>query len=67
MPDMQNRYGTSSGLFSWGELTNRRYNPSDFFETGSNVINSVALSTGNTKNQNLFFLLLQLTPVEFFE
>ena len=51
MPDMQNRYGTSSGLFSWGELTNRRYNPSDFFETGSNVINSVALSTGNTKNQ----------------
>ena len=51
MPDMQNRYGTSSGLFSWGELANRRYNPSDFFETGSNVINSVALSTGNTKNQ----------------
>lgn len=65
MPDMQNRYGTSSGLFSWGELTNRRYNPSDFFETGSNVINSVALSTGNTKTRPIF-LLLQLTPVEFF-
>lgn len=44
MPDMQNRYGTSSGLFRWGELTNRRYNPSDFFKTGSNVINSVAFS-----------------------
>ena len=51
MPDMQNRYGTSSGLFSWGELTDRRYDPSNFFETGTNVINSVALSTGNSKNQ----------------
>lgn len=51
MPEMQNRYGTSSGLFSWGEATNRRYDPSDFFNTGTNIINSIALSTGNAKNQ----------------
>ena len=25
MPEMQNRYGTSSGLFSWGDLTDKRY------------------------------------------
>lgn len=51
MPDMQNRYGTSTGLFSWGALTDRRYNPKDFFNTGSNIINSIALSTGSDKNQ----------------
>ena len=55
MPDMQNRYGTSSGLFSWGELTNRRYNPSDFFETGSNVINSVALIYRKYQKPDLSF------------
>lgn len=51
MPEMQNRYGTSSGLFSWGAATDRRYDPSDFFNTGTNIINSIALSTGNAKNQ----------------
>lgn len=51
MPDMQNRYGTSSGLFSWGAPTDRRYSPEDFFNTGSNIINSISLSTGNEKNQ----------------
>lgn len=51
MPDMQNRYGTSSGLFSWGDLTENRYDPSEFFNTGTNIINSIALSTGNEKNQ----------------
>ncbi len=51
MPDMQNKYGTSSGISSWGDLTNRRYDPRDFFNTGSNIINSVSLSTGNQKNQ----------------
>lgn len=51
MPDMQNRYGTSSGLFSWGNPTSKRYNPEDFFNAGTNIINSVALSTGNQKNQ----------------
>lgn len=51
MPEMQNRYGTSSGLFSWGAATDRRYDPSDFFNTGTNIINSIALSIGNAKNQ----------------
>ena len=51
MPEMQNRYGTSSELFSWGEPTYRRYNPKDFFNTGTNIINSVALSTGSERNQ----------------
>lgn len=51
MPEMQNRYGTSSGLFSWGTATANRYDPSDFFNVGTNIINSIALSTGNSKNQ----------------
>lgn len=51
MPEMQNRYGTSAGLLSWGAATDRRYDPSDFFNTGTNIINSIALSTGNAKNQ----------------
>lgn len=51
MPEMQNRYGTSSGLFSWGAATANRYDPSDFFNVGTNIINSIALSTGNSKNQ----------------
>lgn len=51
MPEMQNRYGTSSGLFSWGEATANRYDPADFFNTGTNIINSIALSTGTSKNQ----------------
>lgn len=51
MPEMQNRFGTSSGLYSWGDLTSNRYDPSDFFNTGTNIINSISLSTGNDKNQ----------------
>lgn len=51
MPEMQNRYGTSAGLFSWGAATANRYDPSDFFNVGTNIINSIALSTGNSKNQ----------------
>ena len=51
MPEMQNRYGTSSGLFSWGSPTDNRYNPEDFFNTGTNIINSISLSTGNERSQ----------------
>ena len=54
MPEMQNRYGTSSGLFTWGDLTDKRYDPKDFFNTGSNIINSITLSTGSDKNQTYF-------------
>ena len=49
--EMQNRYGTCSGLFSCGAATANRYDPSDFFNVGTNIINSIALSTGNSKNQ----------------
>ena len=51
MPEMQNRFGTSSGLYSWGDPTSNRYDSSDFFNTGTNIINSISLSTGNDKNQ----------------
>jgi TonB-linked SusC/RagA family outer membrane protein len=54
MPKMQNTYGTSSGMFSWGDPTDRRYDPRNFFNTGSNVINSLSLSTGTEKNQTYF-------------
>ena len=40
-----------SGLYSWGDPTSNRYDPSDFFNTGTNIINSISLSTGNDKNQ----------------
>jgi len=51
MPEMQNKYGTSSGISSWGGITDKNYDPKKFFNTGANLINSVALSTGNQKNQ----------------
>ena len=51
MPEMQNRYGTSAGSLSWGELTDRRYDPKDFFNTGTNIINAISLSTGTAKNK----------------
>ena len=51
MPKMQNKYGTSTNMYSWGDETNRNYRPKDFFNTGTNIINSVALSTGTKKNQ----------------
>jgi TonB-linked SusC/RagA family outer membrane protein len=53
MPDFQNSYGNASGeVTSWGDKTNYRYNPAGFFNTGSNVTNSIALSTGNDKSQS---------------
>ena len=51
MPDMQSRYGSSSNYQSWGSAISSNYNPREFFNTGTNVINSIALSTGNEKNQ----------------
>ena len=53
MPEMQSKYGNVAGnVDSWGPIVNSNYDPRDFFRTGSNVINSVALSTGNQKNQS---------------
>ena len=52
MPEMQSKYGNlPNSLDSWGPIVNSDYDPRDFFQTGANVINSFALSTGNKKNQ----------------
>lgn len=53
IPEFQTEYGNRPGEFmSWGvQGTGLEYNPSDFFRTGSNVNNSLAVSIGNAKNQ----------------
>lgn len=53
MPEMQSRYAMSDGLYNWGKkiTSNYNYDPKKFFNTGTNVINSVSLSTGTEKNQ----------------
>lgn len=63
LPSFQNRYGTGdlnssagSTIRSWGNKLNSSnymgYNPrSDYFQTGVTGTESVALSTGNAKNQ----------------
>lgn len=53
-PQFQNTYGRKEGEFaSWGEKMERpsNYNPLDFFNTGFNVSNSVALSAGSETSQ----------------
>lgn len=52
MPEMQSKYGNEPDVLnSWGDVVNSDYDPKSFFRTGANVINTVALSTGNKKNQ----------------
>lgn len=52
MPKMQNRYGNEPGQFSsWGEKSWFSYDPSQFFNTGTNVTNAISFSTGTQKNQ----------------
>ncbi len=52
LPEMQNRYGASGNFGNWGgAITGSNYDAKKFFNTGTNVINSVSLSTGNEKNQ----------------
>ena len=51
LPEMQNRYGTSDGVYSWGDAQRGTFDPASFFNTGTNIINSVSLSTGTKKNQ----------------
>ncbi len=54
MPEMQSRYGkTAADYESWGELLSEdySYDPRKFFNTGTNIINSVSLSTGNARSQ----------------
>lgn len=51
LPKMQSKYGNKDGQFaSWGDVVNSNYDPSNFFRTGVNTINSVSLSTGTSKN-----------------
>ena len=55
MPEFQNSYINRSGEFkSWGIKTASpygNYEPDDFFQTGTNIQNSVSLSVGNEKQQ----------------
>ncbi len=57
LPDMQNSYVSSGGYMNWGEKKSFDYDPAKFFNTGTNVINSVSLSTGNKKNQTYISVL----------
>ena len=55
MPDFQTQYVNRPGEFkSWGAGTGSMfgaYDPEDFFNTGTNIQNTVTLSVGNSKNQ----------------
>jgi TonB-linked SusC/RagA family outer membrane protein len=52
MPKFQNKYGNAPGeVTSWGDETANRYDPAKFFNTGTNLTNSVSLATGNEKSQ----------------
>ncbi len=51
LPELQTRYGTSNGFSNWGNPIHSNFDAEKFFNTGTNVINSVSVSTGNDKNQ----------------
>ena len=53
LPRTQNRYGNARGsVASWGTTPiDGNYDPANFFNTGVNVINSVAVSSGTEHNQ----------------
>lgn len=56
LPEMQNTYGMSDGIDSWGEKRQMpEYdNLKDFFKTGVTSITSLSVSHGNEKLQNYF-------------
>jgi TonB-linked SusC/RagA family outer membrane protein len=55
MPKFQHTYGNAPGEFSsWGNPTEFRYNPAKFFNTGTNIMNSISLATGNDRSQTYF-------------
>ncbi|MDR0507463.1 MAG: SusC/RagA family TonB-linked outer membrane protein [Dysgonamonadaceae bacterium] len=55
IPKFQNIYGNIAGeTASWGNKTERSYDPAKFFNTGSNISNSLSLATGNDKSQSYF-------------
>ena len=55
LPELQNRYGESTGYYSWGDKVSNAWDKvgfvRDFFQTGFNELNTVSVSTGNDKNQ----------------
>jgi TonB-linked SusC/RagA family outer membrane protein len=54
LPEFQNSYGNAVGAFeSWGNKlsTKSPYEPSDFFDTGTTIRNTLSMSTGNDNNQ----------------
>lgn len=55
MPEFQNSYANRPGeVGSWGEKGGSPYGgfePEDFFNTGTNIQNNVALTVGNDRNQ----------------
>lgn len=55
MPEFQNEYPNRPGeVRSWGEKGSSEYtgyNPEEWFNTGTNIQNNVALTVGNDKNQ----------------
>ena len=57
LPRFQNTYGSDPEDYSsWGAKlqTPGTYDPKDFFQTGTNITNSISLSTGTEKNQTYF-------------
>ncbi len=59
MPQMQSKYGNIPGEFgSWGAVNvgGGNYDPQQFYNTGTNIINSASVSTGNAKNQTYLSL-----------
>lgn len=53
-PEFQNTYGSTPGSSkSWGEKlsTPSDFQPRNFFQLGTNINNSITLSTGNKQNQ----------------
>lgn len=60
MPEFQNTYANRPGeIRSWGEKGGSEFTgfePEDFFNTGSNIQNNVALTVGNQKNQTYISL-----------
>jgi tonB-linked outer membrane protein, susC/ragA family len=54
MPQFQTSYGTKTGAFaSWGEKLAAKsgYDPKDFFQTGYNTTNSLAISASTERSQ----------------
>ncbi|MDL2255712.1 SusC/RagA family TonB-linked outer membrane protein [Parabacteroides sp. OttesenSCG-928-K15] len=56
LPEFQNSYGVSDGVYSWGKKENMPAydNVGDFYQTGILAINSLSVSAGNERYQTYF-------------